>query len=250
MSKLNSNDNLQTFQYSGTENLEVMLHATHYNRFLLRQIIDNARGREAILDYGSGIGTFSEMVRDAGLKPQCFEPDANQAAIVESKGFATFQSVEAMASGTFEYIFSLNVFEHIENDESAIRDAFNLLKPGGRIFIYVPAFQSLFGEMDRKVGHFRRYRRKSLTELVASAGFEVEKSHYVDSIGFVATYLFNKFSRSDGSLDARSIWLYDRLAFPVSRAIDWIAKQWFGKNVLVVATKPMRCKNPFLLKND
>lgn len=237
MTDLHSAPANQAFQYSGTDNLEVMLEATQYNAFLTRLVIANAGRGAPVLDFGAGIGTFSQMVRDAGLEPFCFEPDATQAKILRDKGFTVIPVLDAAADGLFGYIYSLNVFEHIEDDGAAMRIVFQALKPGGRLMLYVPAFPILFGEMDRKVGHFRRYRKEQAEALVSEAGFVVDHASYVDSIGFFATLLFNRFSRSDGSISRPALIVYDRLVLPISLALDRLTRNFFGKNLLVIATK-------------
>jgi hypothetical protein len=62
------------------------------------------------------------------------------------------------------------------------------------------------------------------------------RSEYVDSVGFVASLLY-RLSGRDGSVTARSILLYDRLAFPPSRLVDRVTRRLVGKNLLVVAAR-------------
>ena len=60
----------------------------------------------------------------------------------------------------------INVLEHIEDDVAALRTLRRLLRPGGRIVLYVPALNGLYGAYDRKVGHFRRYAPWRMREIV------------------------------------------------------------------------------------
>ena len=73
----------------------------------------------------------------------------------------------------------INVLEHIEDDGAALRAMASILVPGGVIVLLVPAFQALYGPIDRNLGHYRRYRRGSIAGLAAAAGLEVRKLHYV-----------------------------------------------------------------------
>ncbi|MCG6890839.1 MAG: class I SAM-dependent methyltransferase [Gammaproteobacteria bacterium] len=228
----------EQFEYTGSDNLEVMLEAENYNRFLTDQVLANRVGGGALLDFGAGIGTFAEMVQARGVQVHCLEPDGTQGNLLRAKGFETFASSDDIAAESYDYIYSLNVFEHIEDDGPAARDAYRLLKPGGCLFIYVPAFQLLFGSMDRKVGHFRRYRRLGLLQLVRNAGFEAERCAYADCIGFFATLAYNLKPGDDGGINPATIKLYDRVLFPVSRVIDRLTSSFIGKNVFVRAIKP------------
>ena len=126
----------QGFEYTGMDNLEVMLEAQNYNRFLTDQVIANRVAGGAILDFGAGIGTFAEMVQSRGIEVHCLEPDERQAALLHAKGFETFSSADDIAAASYDYIYSLNVFEHIEDDGTAVNQAYRILKPGGALYIY------------------------------------------------------------------------------------------------------------------
>jgi len=228
----------EQFKYSGTDNLEVMLEAVKYNRFLTDEVLKHLVGNAPVLDFGAGVGTFSLMVRESGVGVDCFEVDKAHCDVLLENGFQFFSSAEEVADESYDYIFSLNVFEHIEDDLGAAKAAFRMLRPGGRIYIYVPAFQILFGDMDRKVEHFRRYRRSSLQRLVEGAGFETQQTGYVDFIGYFATLAYNAISNGKGDVNTKSIRIYDRLVFPVSRLIDKLSGPFLGKNAFVVANKP------------
>lgn len=225
------------FIYTGVDNLEVMLEAKRYNRFLTDQVLANRAGESPILDFGAGIGTFSEMVRDRGVPVDCLEVDKDQCEILKAKGFRVFMSSERIPDASYDYIFSLNVFEHIKDDVEAMKECARILRPGGVVYTYVPAFQILFGDMDRKVQHFRRYTRKSLKMISEAAGLEVLRTEYVDIAGFFASLVYNATSRGSGDIHKRPVTIYDRLIFPMSRAIDRATHPFIGKNVFSVARK-------------
>lgn len=103
--------------------------------------------------------------------------------------------------------------------------------------MYVPAFQILYSQMDRHVGHFRRYRRKPLIHLLQTVGFEVNTAYYVDSLGFLATLVYKLVGDRSGSVSPGSVALYDSMIFPLSRIIDFLGVGSFGKNLAIVATK-------------
>jgi hypothetical protein len=129
------------------------------------------------------------------------------------------------------------VLEHIEDDIGTLRLLRSRLKVGGRILIYVPAFQCLFSSMDRAVGHHRRYRRRDLIDRVRKADLEPLESRYCDSIGFFAALAFKGIDRKDGTIGEGSLVLYDRFVFPLSRVLDRGSAGLFGKNLLVVAER-------------
>ncbi len=89
----------------------------------------------------------------------------------------------ALQHYSFDTVVCLNVLEHIEDHEGALQRLFEILKPGGRLVLFVPADQKLFGTMDAQVGHFRRYSREELQQLMESAGFTTEMITYRNVFG-------------------------------------------------------------------
>lgn len=224
-------------EYTGTDNLEVMADAVNYNNFLSTLVLKHARKNEAIVDFGSGIGTFAREIGRQGFRVHCIEPDAKQAAMIAAAGMPVSTSVDDLPDGSIDYLYTLNVLEHIEDDVAALRALHRKLKPGGKMLIYVPAFQVLFSSMDRKVGHFRRYTKGALTSKLRDTQFKVVSARYVDSIGFFASLYFRFAGNESGTLNHKALVFYDRVVFPVSRFCDILLSPFFGKNVVVFAQK-------------
>jgi len=227
-----------TPSYEGAENLEVMLAAENYNEFLTNLVARWCGLKHQLLDFGAGTGTFARMLRDKGYEVYCVELDQAQAHSLKVQAFRTATSTDGIPDNSIKYIYTLNVLEHIDDDQSQINEFYRILAPCGIVIAYVPAFKRLFGAMDRKVGHFRRYTRRNLCGLFRQAGFEILELTYADSLGFFVTLVFNQFSRSDGVLKQSSVRFYDRVIFPASRLCDLVFSKLFGKNVYVVAKKP------------
>ncbi|HET7033724.1 MAG TPA: class I SAM-dependent methyltransferase [Casimicrobiaceae bacterium] len=223
--------------YEGTDNLEVMAEARNYNAFLLDLVLAHRGDAQTAVDFGAGIGTFARMVRDRGVNVLCIEPDAAQCALLRRLGLPAEDDLDALQDATLRYVYSLNVLEHIEDDARALRQIAQKLAPGGRLLVYVPAFDVLFSSMDRKVGHHRRYRRTQLVSLVQQAGLEVIAARYVDFFGFLATLAYKALGSGKGDIDRRSVIVFDRFLFPLSRCCDRVLGGFVGKNVYIVARK-------------
>ena len=190
-----------------------------------------------LIDFGAGIGTFSKRLRTAGYNVTCVEPDPLQKRRLEEQGFDTLENITGVADNSVSFVFSLNVFEHIQDDVVALREIRQKLKPGGTLLIYVPAFTCLWTSLDEKLCHYRRYTKAILRRLVEQEGFVVEDARYADSLGFIATFVFRLLNKNVSALTATSISFYDQWLFAPSRVLDRLFGRWFGKNVYVRCRK-------------
>lgn len=77
-------------------------------------------------------------------------------------------------SETYDVIFMMEVLEHLEDDQGALKKIHELIKPQGHLLLSVPANQKWFGPYDRYAGHYRRYNRPDLTKLLNDSGFDVQ----------------------------------------------------------------------------
>lgn len=223
--------------YNGRDNLEVMKEADNYNQFLLGLTTFHANYGELIVDFGAGSGTFSIPIKEKGFRVICVEPDKILSASLKRFGLEVVSDLELIEDGSVDYIYSLNVLEHIENDNAIVDLWFRKLRSGGQLFVYVPAFQVLYSSMDSKVGHYRRYTKRILNKKLKSVGFEVVQSRYADSIGFIATLVYKLFDDGKGDIDLKVLKIYDRWIFPLSRFIDFFINSFIGKNIYSRAVK-------------
>ncbi|MQY22031.1 class I SAM-dependent methyltransferase [Nocardia macrotermitis] len=226
------------FAYTGCDNLEAMAEAVNYNTFLVDTVdrhLDPDASEVRVLDFGAGSGTYADLLAERRITPECLEPDEDLREILRAKGYRV---VDPDRDGErYGLIYTFNVLEHIKNDQAASEQLAALLRPGGTLVVYVPALEMLFTAMDTKVGHYRRYRRTQLNRILRNAGLDIVESRYCDPLGFFATLAYKALGPDDGTLNPRSLKLYDRALFPVSRALQLLTSKFFGKNVLVVATK-------------
>jgi len=225
--------------YHGIDNLEVLADAVRYNRFLVDAVVAESRGCGVAVDFGAGTGSLSKMTRDRGLQVTCVELDPHLRRRLRDLGFEVYENVDDIADHSLEFIYSLNVLEHIEDDEGTLTALFSKLRPGGRFLLYVPALQVLYSSMDRKIGHYRRYHKQGLLLLARRAGFAIDRAEYADSMGFFVTLLYKIIGSKQGDVSGLSVRIYDRFLFPISRGMDRIGcSRLFGKNLLVVMRRP------------
>jgi SAM-dependent methyltransferase len=220
----------------------------NYNRYLVKRFLDFSKldtrrtegNQPRVLDFGAGIGSLAILWEELSEYPvECFEIDPIQFEKIKSRGFRGYNSFDQIKV-KFDYIYSSNVLEHIHDDVESLENLSRILNEQGRIAIYVPAHMVLFSDLDRKVGHFRRYTKKRLIRKIEECGLVVIKCEYVDSIGFFASLLIKLLGwRNVGDLGSyQSLKFYDRYIFPVSRLIDFVTSgKVIGKNILLIAEK-------------
>ena len=75
---------------------------------------------------------------------------------------------------SFDLVLSTDAWEHIEADDLVAAEAHRVLRPGGQLFVMVPAGMDLWSGHDLALGHVRRYERDELVSLVQKAGFRVD----------------------------------------------------------------------------
>jgi len=224
--------------YSGVDNLEIMAGAKRYNSFLIKEILKNSGGATRMLDFGAGVGVFSKAVREKGINVISVEADRMLLENLREQGFEVHSALSEIQNSSIDYIFSLNVLEHIEDDHGTLREMLRCLKSGGKMYLYVHAFNILYSSMDKKVKHYRRYRAGNFVTLLKRVGFKVDSFYYVDSIGFIFSVLFRLFGNKTGKLDPKIIKIYDTWFFPISRIVDLISRRFFGKNLAVIVSRP------------
>ncbi|MCF8057849.1 MAG: class I SAM-dependent methyltransferase [Bacteriovoracaceae bacterium] len=220
------------FVYDGTEVLKNLTEAVNYNHSLRDLVIKESLPGD-VLDFGAGIGTFSDLLKDE-LNPKCLEIDKKQAGILKQKGFVVVDSLE---ENKYDYIYSLNVLEHIEDHHNIVKDLVKALKPGGKLLIFVPAFNILFSDLDKKVGHFRRNRTNDLRELLKENNTSIKKLKYFDFIGFFFALVFKTLRFKTDKINKRNVVIFDRLFYPLNYLLDPIFSSILGKNAYVVVKK-------------
>lgn len=129
---------------------------------------------------------------------------------------------------------SYNVLEHIEDHVGALRSIAQLVRPGGRVIIIVPAFMFAMSPVDIATGHVRRYTKKTLSAAMTDAGLEVEKVHYANALGLLGYYMATsvfKLAPKEGAM----VKVYDKLVLPVTKAAESLMRPPFGQSVFAVA---------------
>lgn len=168
----------------------------------MRRITDSlmrtklARENIRILDAGCGTGFNLNYYAGSGSRA-LFGIDLADPAIqcVKTKGIhtATQASITAIPfrSGLFDIVFSFEVITHVPRNlhEEALKEIGRVLKPGGSLFIRVPAFMWLWSSHDEEIEATYRYRLPELREKVTGAGLRIEWISYANTLLFPVVLL-------------------------------------------------------------
>ena len=193
-----------------------------------------------IVDFGAGTGYLAQIFQDSYLcKVIGVEIDPVLQALIVSKGINCVNNIENLQQ-EIGYIYSSNVLEHIEDDLGLLKQLNNKLINGGKLGLYLPALPMLYSEMDKQIGHYRRYTKKELRIKLNKAGFIVERIHYDDPIGVLASMLVKilKYNKFVNLPNLKALIFYDRFIYPISNLFGILAfRKVTGKNLLVIARK-------------
>jgi SAM-dependent methyltransferase len=133
-------------------------------------------------------------------------------------------------------VVCLNVLEHIEDDVAALANMNSVLQPGGRAVLIVPAFQSLFGPIDHKLGHYRRYSKQMMRGLAERTGFRVAQLRYMNIVGFFGWWVNARVLRRTEQSEGQ-IALFDKAIVPLQAAMERWIEPPCGQSIFAVLEK-------------
>lgn len=202
---------------------------------------------ETLWDIGSGAGEVSVFLAQKGFKVVCLEPSLAGASISAARGISSIVgdlSVLRLPDNCIAHVGMFDVLEHVENREDFLRNVFRVMKPGGTVFVTVPALKSLWGQLDVEAGHYVRYSRNAIRRELISIGFECVSTRYFFFSLVLPLLLLRAIPFrlglsqpiSDGSLLRQD---GGRLSKLLTKFEVHLAKYFpLGSSILVVAKKP------------
>jgi SAM-dependent methyltransferase len=236
---LSWSEHVKNGEYSGHRILEAMRSAPRYADAVYAMAKASvARTNKQIVEFGAGDGAFVERFRNDGHSVVCVEPDRRNQEALRTLDVKVVADVADLPDASFSYIYTINVLEHLTDLEGSLMEIYRVLRPGGALFVFVPAFNCLWTSLDDEVGHVQRFTTRSLAAAVRKAGFMIQAAHYFDSLGFVAAIGVRILERLGLFQYSKStVGFYDRYLLPVSLISDRAFSKLVGKNVVLLATK-------------
>jgi SAM-dependent methyltransferase len=230
-------------KYQGVSTLEVLKEAKNYNKWIADTI--SAHLTPPVIEIGAGTGNLTTHFLH--WKPLCVtDSDSGLVKDLKSKFlrienisvrvFDVTKSPPSKFHSFFSTVFGINVLEHIEDDEQALRSMHSLLKEHGKLVLLVPAKKSAYTKLDKELGHFRRYEKGELIEKLTRSGYKVEQIHFFNIVGLVSWYVRDKVKRKSINLKPYHIKVFDSIV-PLLRVVESYIKIPVGISLIVVARK-------------
>ncbi len=199
-----------------------------------------------ILEIGCGLGNFARHLTDRELylgTETSVESIEHVKREFAGHGNMLFTVADATAPGFADFgrlgidtVFSLNVFEHIEQHEVALRNAASVLQPGGHLILVVPAHMAIYGSIDRAIGHYRRYDKGMTATLFQQAGLTLVAQKYINALGALGWWANSRLRKED-TPPSGQLRLFN-VVVPVIRAVERIVPMPFGISLLSVGRRP------------
>jgi SAM-dependent methyltransferase len=233
--------------------------ATHWWYAGRRQVVFDWLGRVVqryaaprLLDIGCGTGFNLEAAIAIGLRdPVGLDVSPRALGFCRARGLTRLVQGDAaappFADASFDIVLALDLIEHVDDDRSALRGLHRVLRPGGRLIVFTPAFQFLWSAQDRVSHHYRRYTAAELRAKLHEAGYTIDKLSYANTLlfplvwaGRLALKVSGKADEVSSENDLHPAWMNRVLArvFSSERPMLRRVNFPFGVSLLAVAARP------------
>jgi 2-polyprenyl-3-methyl-5-hydroxy-6-metoxy-1,4-benzoquinol methylase len=235
-------------EYSGHTNLELVSKNHRFNNWMYKEISAGLNGD--VLEIGSGIGTYSEMlIRDKDPSSHIMLTDidpsyirrlannfcSNDSVSVSKLDLSRKEDYEKIGYERFDSILALNVLEHVENDVFVLQQLYRMLKGGGTVVLLVPCHKFLYNVIDKSVGHFRRYAKKELEYKVSKTQFIMQRIIYFNVLGIVGWYLNGSLAKNP-QINSTASRIFDLLV-PISCYVERLTGKRLGLSIICYLRK-------------
>jgi len=208
-----------------------------------------------LLEVGAGPGRITALVAGVTQHDEllAIEPSPHLFELLCSR-VGTFAGVSLLQTETgrlgseyanhFDSVYSVHVMEHIADDLQFLKEMLALTRPKGVVIILVPALPFLFSEVDRNVGHFRRYSKRMIRTAVQSLPVKIEHLAYNNFLGAIGSLYFSKIRKINYQKDAAakkkffSVYhFFSEYVVPAIRVVEKFLPVPLGLNLTVVLRK-------------
>ena len=153
----------------------------------------------SVLEIGPGTGNNVQYYKNRASQITLLETNKNLANSLKlkfdgDKKIIVLNTDIHSQEKKFDTILYMDVLEHIEDDEKEINKALKQLNSGGNLIFFVPAYQFLYSDFDKAIGHIKRYNKKFFLSFKKDENITIIELKYIDSIGFFIAVLNKSFA--------------------------------------------------------
>ncbi len=224
----------------GHETLVTFSLAHNYNIWIINLLAPYLGQR--ILEIGCGIGNLTYYLQDFGTLACIDISDYYLSHMKIDYPHLKFYKIDVadenivkLRSEDFDTIVCVNVLEHIEDHGKALKNMYDILRPGGRLLLYVPALSLLYGSVDRNLLHYRRYDKIGIQKLLQKVGFSVEKIFFSNFVAIFGWFFNSRIQRKNRLSYWQTI-LFDKFA-PLFEKIEARFRPPIGMCLVAIAKK-------------
>lgn len=220
------------YHEKGPEILDVLSNAPLFNKWMADTIRPYLG--QCVIELGAGIGNLT--VQLAAKRRRYISADIDEEHLARLRSRLQYRrNVEVCHcdlqraadferfKSSLDSVICLNVIEHVQDDAVALGNIRSVLATGGRALILVPEGMSVYGTLDKVLGHYRRYSEQELRSKLQQAGFRVEEIIHFNRISRPAWFVNGRilrrrsFSRLQIRLFDSMVWFWRRL----DRHLPW-----------------------------
>ena len=232
----------QTTDRYAADDLETIREARRYGAHVF-DLFRPHIGRR-ILEVGCGIGTMSQKLAEladiiVGIEPNaaCIERVAEAMRHEPKFSLRPCHLEECdpveLRGHRFDTVYCVNVLEHLEHDVAALQMFRDVIVPGGKVLIFVPAVAAAYGPLDAELGHHRRYSKRTLARAFADAGLDLAMLRYTNPIGLVG-WMYNAHVSRSRVHSLSQVRLFERLVAPWALPLERVITPPIGLSLMAV----------------
>jgi SAM-dependent methyltransferase len=230
----------------GVDTLEAFEDAHRYNAWICERANPAIGAR--VLEVGSGIGNIISEILSRGHVTSVVATDLRASSLATLKDRfghderlstqvwnAEDPPPQALLDDKFDTVICSNVLEHICDHERALKNIREILKPGGKLVLLVPANPKIYSGLDEELGHYRRYTKEELLRVLKVGGFDVGDVIQHNLVGAIGWWWAGKV-RGRRTLRANDTKNFDKLV-PLLKHLDpYITGPFGGVSLIAIAS--------------
>ena len=228
---------------TNTLTLSILEKADAYNRWILEKI--RTWLGKCVLEVGCGTGNLTRLLL-AERKVIASDVDPHYLQTVRDR-FGDHANLTGILHWDLEHappenlrasvdtIVASNVLEHMRDDDAVLEKFYQLLPIGGKLVVLSPALKVLYNNLDRGLGHFRRYGKGELMGKLIRNRFTLCHLTYFNLFGIFGWFLNGTVLRRR-LLPEKQVRIFNHFV-PVFIEIEKIVPPFVGQSLIIVGEK-------------